>query len=138
LWYELLTLNNELETDSSNNNIRYLYRGISDFKKGYQCRITKVRDEKGDMFAHWHSILMEDSIQILNVNWVNDLMFTGPCNIVITEESKKPTRCHLIFYCTCYRFNVFQALLCPSSGVHDYDVVYHIGHVILGLLYVGG
>jgi len=33
---------------------------------------------------------------------------------------------------------MFQALLCPSSGARDYDVVYHIGRVVLGLLYVGG
>jgi len=39
---------------------------------------------------------------------------------------KKPTRCHMIFYCTSYRLNMFWALLCPSSGAHDYDVVYHI------------
>ena len=30
---------------------------------------------------------------------------------------------------------MFQALLCPSSGARDYDV-YHIGRVVLGLLYV--
>jgi hypothetical protein len=33
---------------------------------------------------------------------------------------------------------MFQALLCPSSGAHDYDVDYHIGRFILGLLYVAG
>jgi len=33
---------------------------------------------------------------------------------------------------------MFQALLCPSSGARDYDVDYHIGRVVLGLLYVGG
>jgi len=33
---------------------------------------------------------------------------------------------------------MFQALPCPSSGACDYDVDYHIGHVVLGLLYVGG
>jgi len=33
---------------------------------------------------------------------------------------------------------MFQTLLCPSSGARDYDVVYHIGRVVLGLLYVGG
>jgi len=32
---------------------------------------------------------------------------------------------------------MFRALLCPSSGARDYDVVYHIGRVVLGLLYVG-
>ena len=35
---------------------------------------------------------------------------------------------------------MFRALICPSSGARDYDVdvVYHIGHIVLGLLYVGG
>jgi len=33
---------------------------------------------------------------------------------------------------------MFQALLCPSSGTRACDVVYHIGRVFLGLLYVGG
>ena len=33
---------------------------------------------------------------------------------------------------------MFRALLCPSSGARDYDVDYHIGGIILGLLYVGG
>jgi len=33
---------------------------------------------------------------------------------------------------------MFQALLCPSSGTRDYDVVYHVGRFILGLLCVGG
>jgi hypothetical protein len=51
---------------------------------------------------------------------------------------KNPTRCHLLFYCTSYRLNVFQALLCPSSGAHDHDVDYHIGRFVLGLLCVGG
>jgi len=33
---------------------------------------------------------------------------------------------------------MFRALPCPSSGAHDYDVVYHIGRFVVGLLYVGG
>ena len=33
---------------------------------------------------------------------------------------------------------MFQALLCPSSEARDYHVVYHIGRVVFGLLYVGG
>ena len=50
---------------------------------------------------------------------------------------KKPTRCHLIFYCTSYRLNMFQAILCPSSRARDYDVDYRNGSVVLGLLCVG-
>jgi hypothetical protein len=33
---------------------------------------------------------------------------------------------------------MFRALLCPSPGARDYNVDYHIGRFILGLLYVGG
>jgi len=50
---------------------------------------------------------------------------------------KKPTKCHFVFYCTSYRLSMFQALLCPTSGARDYDVVYHTGRVVLGLPYVG-
>jgi hypothetical protein len=47
----------ELETNSKINKIRYLYRGKNDFKKGYQPRIIIVKDEKGDLVAHSHSIM---------------------------------------------------------------------------------
>ena len=30
---------------------------------------------------------------------------------------------------------MFRALLCPLSGARDYDVDYHIGRFVLGLLY---
>jgi len=33
---------------------------------------------------------------------------------------------------------MFRALLWPSSGARDYNVDYHIGRFVLGLLYVGG
>ena len=35
----------ELETNSKIQNIRDLYRGINDFKKGYQARCNTVKDE---------------------------------------------------------------------------------------------
>jgi len=44
---------------------------------------------------------------------------------------KKPARCHLLFYCTSYRLNMFRALLCPSSGARDCNVDYHIGRFVL-------
>ena len=47
----------ELETNSKINNVRDLYRGINDFKKGYQPRTTIVKDEKGDLVADPHSIM---------------------------------------------------------------------------------
>jgi len=29
---------------------------------------------------------------------------------------------------------MFRALLCPSSGAHDYSADYHMGRLVLGLL----
>jgi predicted NACHT family NTPase len=37
---------NELETNSKNKNIRDLYRGINEFKEGYQRRTNLVKDER--------------------------------------------------------------------------------------------
>ena len=47
----------ELETNSKIQNIRDLYRGINDFKKGNQPRGNIVKDEKGDLVADSHSIV---------------------------------------------------------------------------------
>ena len=47
----------ELETNSKIKNTRDLYKGISDFKKGYRPRTDIVKDEKGDIVADGHSIL---------------------------------------------------------------------------------
>jgi hypothetical protein len=63
---------NELETNSKNENTKDLYRGINDFKKGYQPR-TNV-DEKGDLVADSHSVLARwrnHFFQLLNVHGVN-------------------------------------------------------------------
>jgi hypothetical protein len=70
---------NELETNSKNKNIRDLYRGINDFKKGYQPRNNVVKDEKGDLIADSHSILARwrnHFLQLLNVHGVNDVRQT--------------------------------------------------------------
>jgi len=47
----------ELETNSKIQNISDLYKGISDFKKGYQPRCNIVKEEKGDLVADTHSIV---------------------------------------------------------------------------------
>jgi len=66
----------ELETNSKIKNIRDLCRGISDFKKRYQPRTNRVKDDKGDLVADSHSILARWRnyfFQILNVHGVNDV-----------------------------------------------------------------
>ena len=62
----------------------------------------------------------------------------SPHKLQELKNKKKPTKCHLLFNCTSYGLNMFRALLCPSSGARNYDVDYHIGRFILGLLYIGG
>jgi hypothetical protein len=55
-------------------NILNLYRGISDFKTGYQPRISTVKDEKGDLFTNSHSFFARwrnHFSQQLNVHGVN-------------------------------------------------------------------
>jgi len=51
-----------------------LCRGINDFKKGYQPGTNTVKDEKGDLVTHCHSILARwrnHVSQLLNVSGVN-------------------------------------------------------------------
>jgi hypothetical protein len=66
---------NELESNRKKI-IRYLYRGINEFKKGYQPRNNLVKDEKGDLLADPHNIMtrwMNYFCQILNVKRVGVL-----------------------------------------------------------------
>jgi hypothetical protein len=42
---------NELKTNNENKNIRDLYRGINEFKNGYQPRINIIKDENGNLIA---------------------------------------------------------------------------------------
>jgi hypothetical protein len=67
---------NEIETKSKNRNMRDLYRGINEFKEGYQPRINVVKDEKGNLVADSHSILARwrnHFSQLLNIHGVNDV-----------------------------------------------------------------
>ena len=45
----------ELENNSKIKNIRDLYRGINDFKKGYQPRTSIVKDDNGEFYI-WVSV----------------------------------------------------------------------------------
>ena len=57
----------EIETNSKNKNIRHLYKGIKDFKKGYQARVNMIKNENEE--------LLSDSNYILNrsKNYFNQL-----------------------------------------------------------------
>ena len=69
----------ELETNSKIKNIRDLYRGINNFKKGYQPRTNIVKDETDDLVTGFYSILArwrDYFSQLLNVHGVNDIKHT--------------------------------------------------------------
>jgi hypothetical protein len=56
-----------------------LYRGISNFKKGYQPRTNIVKDEKHDLVADFHSILprwRKYCSQLLNIHAVSEVRQT--------------------------------------------------------------
>jgi hypothetical protein len=48
---------NELETKNENKTIRDLYRGINEFKKGYQHRINITKYDIGNLLAVPQSVL---------------------------------------------------------------------------------
>jgi hypothetical protein len=66
----------ERETNSKIPNIRELYRGINDFKKGYQPRCNIVKIGKGDFVTDSHSIVdrwRNYFSQLFNVHGVKDV-----------------------------------------------------------------
>jgi hypothetical protein len=67
---------NELETNNKNKNIRDLYRGINEFKKGCQPRINIIKDENGYLIADPQNVLNKWKNffnQVLNVHGVHDV-----------------------------------------------------------------
>jgi hypothetical protein len=69
---------NELETNNKNKNIRYLYRGINDFKKWYEPRINIMKDENGNLLANPQNVLNRWKnffTQVLNVHGFHDVRF---------------------------------------------------------------
>jgi hypothetical protein len=60
-------------------NVRDLYMDFIDFKKGHQPRTNIVKDEKGDLVADSHSILVRwrnHFSQLLNIHGVNEVRHT--------------------------------------------------------------
>jgi hypothetical protein len=73
---------NELATNSKNKNIKNLYRGRNEFKRGYQPRNNLVKDENGDLLAVSHNILNRCKnyfSQLLNVHNFSDILQIEVC-----------------------------------------------------------
>jgi hypothetical protein len=70
---------NELESNGKNKNIRDLYRGINEFKKGYQPRTNLEKDKSSYLFAEPHNMLNRWKnylYQLLNVYGVGGVRQT--------------------------------------------------------------
>ena len=79
-------------------NFKDMYKGINDFKKGYQPRTDTVKDEKGDLFTNSHSILANRRNHfsgLLNVHVVNDIRQTK----ILTAE-------RLVSECSVFEFEM--------------------------------
>ena len=64
---------NKLEENSKNKNIREMYKGINEFKKGYQSRAHVIKKHDGTIVADTTSILSrweQFFSNLLNVNQV--------------------------------------------------------------------
>jgi hypothetical protein len=67
---------NELETNNKNKNIRDLYRGINEIKKGVQPIINIIKDDNGNLIADPQNVLNRWKNffnQVLNVHGVHDV-----------------------------------------------------------------
>jgi hypothetical protein len=67
---------NEVEANNKNKNIRDFYRGINEFKKGYQPGINIIKDENGNLIADPQNVLNKWKNffnQVLNVRGVHDV-----------------------------------------------------------------
>jgi hypothetical protein len=67
---------NELAMNSENKNIRDLYGGINELKRGYQPKTNLVKDENGDLLADSNTIVnrwKSFSSQLLSVHNVSDV-----------------------------------------------------------------
>jgi hypothetical protein len=58
---------NELAMNSKTKNIRSLYRGIIEFKKGYQPRSNLVQDENGDLLCRFQQHFKQVEELLLSV-----------------------------------------------------------------------
>jgi hypothetical protein len=67
---------NEFDTNNKNKIIRHLYRGINEFKKGYQPRNNIIKDESGNLLADPQRVLNRWKNffkQVLNVHGFHDV-----------------------------------------------------------------
>jgi hypothetical protein len=122
---------NGLATNSKNKNIRDLYRGINEFKRGYQPRNNLVKDENGDLLADSHNILNRWKnyySQLFNVHNVSDV---SQIEVHMTE-SLAPGPSHLEVEIANARLKKYKS---PGSDQISAELIQAGGKMLLSMIY---
>jgi hypothetical protein len=121
---------NELETNSKNKNIRDLYRGINEFKRGYQPRNNLMKHENRDLLVDSHSILNKEKnyfSQLLNVHNVSDVR-----QIVHTAEPLVPGPSRLEVEIAIAKLKKYKS---PDSDQIPAELIQAGGEMLLSTIY---
>jgi len=85
------------------------------------CSALFMRIESAGTYLSRELTSWNVSRETWRIYWLLNIMFIGPCIIVIIEN-KRPTWCHLLFYFTSNVLNMFRTLIYPSWGACDYSI----------------
>jgi uncharacterized phage infection (PIP) family protein YhgE len=81
---------NELETNNKHKNIRDLYKGTNEFKKGYKPRINIIKDENDNLSVYADDVnLLGDSINTMKENTDTLLQASRDICLEINAEKAK-------------------------------------------------
>jgi hypothetical protein len=125
------------ELVTSSKNIKDMYRGISEFKRGYQPRSNLVKDKNGDLLADSHNTANRWKryfSQLLNDHNVNDFRQTE----IHTAEPLVPGPSHLEIEITIAKLTKYkspgsdqtQAELFQAGGETSVSVIHTLTNSI--------
>jgi hypothetical protein len=118
-------------TISKNKNIRDLYRGINEFKRGYQPRSIFVKDGNGDLLADSHTILNRWKSyfsHLLNVHNVSDVRQIE----IHTAEPLLPGPSHLEVEISIAKLKKYKS---PGSDQILAELYQAVGETLVSVIY---
>jgi hypothetical protein len=120
-----------LKDQSMNKNIRDLYRGVNEFKRGYQPRNNFVKDENDDLLAVFHNILNRWKnyfSQLFNVHNVSDV---GQVEVNIAEPLP-PGPSHLETESAIAKLKMYKS---PGSDQIPAELIQAGGKILLSAIH---
>ena len=109
-----------------------MYRGINDFKKGYQPRTNTVKDDNGDVVADCYRILAKWRkyfSQLLNVPGVNDVRQTE----THTAEPPVPERLFIVDVLVAIPYRGLSSTQLKRYSLHQVSSVSYV-FMVCGLI----